>query len=196
MRDRRRRAWTVVIPVKPSDLGKSRLVIPGIDRAVLARAIALDTIEAAAQVARVVVVTADPLIGAPGVEVVVEPAPRGIASAVADGLAVIPAGRRAVLLGDLPGLRPDDLAQALELAEDTRLGAVPDEERHGTTLVTALDGDLPAAFGPDSWRLHRAAGFVELPVPTWSTLRRDVDHADHLVGTLGPRTTAVLGRVL
>src|SRR5690606_12347802 len=139
----------------------------------------LDTIEAAARVARVVVVTADPLIGLPGVEVVVEPAPRGIAAAVADGLAVAPGERRAVLLGDVPGLLSDDLAQALDLARDTRLGAVPDEEGHGTTLVTARDGDLPAAFGPDSWRLHREAGFAELPVPADSTLRRDVDHAGH-----------------
>jgi 2-phospho-L-lactate guanylyltransferase len=195
VRDRRRRAWTVVIPVKPAAVGKSRLDVPGVDRSELARAIALDTIEAAAQVARVIVVTADPMIGIPGVEVVVEPVPRGIAAAVADGLAVAPHERRAVLLGDLPGLRPDDLAEALALAQQTRLGAVPDEERHGTTLVTAREGDLPAAFGPDSWRLHREAGFAELPVPTSSTLRRDVDHAGHLVGTLGPRTSAVLGRV-
>jgi len=195
VRDRRRRDWTVVIPVKPAELGKSRLEIAGVDRVALARAIALDTIEAAAQVARVVVVTADPTIDAPGVEVVVESAPRGIAAAVADGLATIPGDRRAVLLGDLPGLRPEDLAQALELAQETRLGAVPDEERHGTTLVTAREGGLPAAFGPDSWRRHREAGFLELPVPSWSTLRRDVDRADHLVGALGPRTSAVLGRV-
>lgn len=196
MRDRRRRAWTVVVPVKPAHVGKSRLDLPGVDRIALARAIALDTIEAAAEVARVVVVTADPHLGAPGVEVVLEPEPRGIAAAISDGLHVAPAGHRAVLLGDLPGLRPGDLAEALELAEDTRLGAVPDEERQGTTLVTAREGDLPSAFGPGSWQLHRAAGFVELPVPVSSTLRRDVDHADHLVGTLGPRTTAVLGRVL
>ena len=196
MPDRRLRAWTVVIPVKPPHLGKSRLDLPGIDRVELARAIALDTIEAAAEVARVVVVTADPMIGAPDVEVVLEPEPRGIAAAVTDGLAAAPHGRRAVLLGDLPGLRPDDLALALELAEDTRLGAVPDEERQGTTLVTAREGDLPAAFGPGSWQRHREAGFVELPVPVSSTMRRDVDRADHLVGVLGPRTTAVLRRVV
>lgn len=196
MPDRRHRHWTVVIPVKPPHLGKSRLGLPGVERVALARAIALDTIEAAAEVARVIVVTADPTLAATGVEVVLEPEPRGIAAAVTDGLAAGPPGRRAVLLGDLPGLRPDDLALALELAEDTRLGAVPDEERLGTTLVTAREGDLPAAFGPGSWRRHREAGFVELPVPVSSSLRRDVDRADHLVGVLGPRTTAVVGRVV
>ncbi|WP_313405104.1 NTP transferase domain-containing protein, partial [Aeromicrobium sp.] len=112
MRDR---SWTVVIPVKPAEVGKSRLDMPGTDRSLLARAIALDTIEAAAEVARVIVVTADPLIEVAGVQVVVEPAPRGIAAAVTDGLAAAPHGRRAVLLGDLPALRPADLAEALEL---------------------------------------------------------------------------------
>lgn len=192
MRDRRR-AWTVVIPVKPPEIGKSRLDVAGTDRAALARAIAQDTIAAAAEVARVIVVTADPSVDLPGVEVVVESAPRGIAAAVTDGLAVAPGERRAVLLGDLPALRPDDLAEALALAEDTRLGAVPDQERSGTTLVTAREGDLPAAFGEGSWARHRAAGFVELPVPSTSTLRRDVDRPEHLTGNLGPRTAAVLG---
>ena len=186
--------WTVVIPVKPPEVGKSRLQVTGVDRVALARAIALDTIEAASQVARVVVVTADPSLRLSGVGVVTEDAPRGIAAAVTAGLRVAPAQRRAVLLGDVPALAPADLAEALDLAEATRLGAVPDEERVGTTLVTAREGGLPAAFGPDSWERHLAAGFVELAVSTDSTLRRDVDRPEHLTGALGRRTAAVLAR--
>lgn len=189
-----RSPWTVVIPVKPAQVGKSRLDVPGVDRADLARAIALDTIEAAAEVARVVVVTADPSIVLPGVEVVAEDAPRGIAAAVEDGLHVAGPSRRAVLLGDVPGLRPADLALALALAKDVRLGAVPDAEGEGTTLVTAREGDLPAAFGPGSWARHLAAGFAELAVAASSSLRRDVDRPEHLTGALGPRTRTVLGR--
>ena len=189
-----RSPWTVVVPVKPSQVGKSRLDVDGVDRADLARAIALDTIEAASAVARVVVVTADPSIALPGVEVVSEDAPRGIAAAVEDGLRMAGPSRRAVLLGDVPGLQPVDLAAALELAEDVRLGAVPDAEGEGTTLVTAREGDLPAAFGPGSWARHLAAGFAELTVPADSSLRRDVDRPEHLTGDLGPRTRAVLGR--
>lgn len=189
------RDWTVVIPVKPPEVGKTRLTVEGVDRVALARAIALDTIEAAAAVARVVVVTADPgLVDVAGVEVVPEAAPRGIAAAVQDGLRHAATEGRAVLLGDVPGLDPADLAEALRLAGAVRLGAVPDAEGLGTTLVTSLEGDLPAAFGPGSWARHLAAGFVPLAVPESSTLRRDVDRPEHLDGPLGPRTTAVLGR--
>lgn len=59
--------WSVVVPVKHGARGKSRLEVPGVDRAALARAIALDTIDAvarAARVAEVVVVTDDPVIRA------------------------------------------------------------------------------------------------------------------------------------
>jgi len=189
------REWTVVVPVKPAEVGKTRLTVEGVDRVALARAIALDTIEAAAVVAHVVVVTADPdLVAADGIDVVREAAPRGIAAAVQDGLRHATTERRAVLLGDVPALDPSDLAEALRLAEAVRLGAVPDAEGLGTTLVTSLEGNLPAAFGPGSWARHLAAGFVPLAVPESSTLRRDVDRPEHLDGPLGPRTSAVLGR--
>src|SRR3546814_13444189 len=59
--------WIVIIPVKPADIGKSRLSDAGGDRMALARAIALDTIAAASaatQVARVLVVTDDPDVSA------------------------------------------------------------------------------------------------------------------------------------
>ncbi|HBX76078.1 MAG TPA: 2-phospho-L-lactate guanylyltransferase [Acidimicrobiaceae bacterium] len=184
--------WTVVIPVKPTTLGKSRLRIPGVNRAAMAHAVALDTIEAAAEVAHVVVVTADTALTLSGVHVVREKSPTGLEDAIALGLAEIPPVRRAVLLGDLPGLVPADLVHALEMAESVSLGSVPDEERVGTTLVTARKGALTPLFGIGSWRRHIAAGFAELPLAPRSTLRRDVDTVNHLVGHLGPRTAALL----
>lgn len=185
-----RLGWTVVIPVRPH--GKSRLGVAGAERSRLARAIALDTIEAASRVAAVRVVSSDPTLALPGTVVVTEARPRGIAAAVARGLDGVE-GCRAVLLGDLPGLDPADLTAALEAAEHVPLGAVADVEQTGTTLVTARSGvSLVPRFGPDSWDRHRAAGFRPLPVPVDSTLRRDVDLAEHLAGPLGPRTTAVL----
>lgn len=186
--------WTVVIPVRPA--GKSRLVVPGVDHAELARAIALDTIEAASLVADVRVVTTDPTLALPGTALVREPEPRGIADAVRRGLVGV-TGHRAVLLGDLPGLDPADLAEALRLAEQAALSAVADAERTGTTLVAATAGhDLVPSFGDGSWSRHVAAGFTPLDVPAASSVRRDVDLAEHLAGHLGPRTAATLSRCL
>jgi len=80
--------WTVVIPVKRADHGKSRLAVPGAERTALARGIALDTIAAARRTARVVVVTADDVIADEAARLgarVVEDPGGGIDAAVAAG---------------------------------------------------------------------------------------------------------------
>jgi 2-phospho-L-lactate guanylyltransferase len=194
-------AWTVVIPLKPSGLGKTRL---GADAA-LARAIALDTVEAASgasRVGRVIVVTADEsLIGEldamAGVELVVEPRPSGIAAALELGFAVAGEDARAALLGDLPGLVPEELDTALELAEGFERAFVRDAEGSGTTLVTARSGvGFVERFGPGSAAAHRAAGLAELDVSALSSVRHDVDDAAQLEALArrgpGPRTRAHL----
>jgi len=187
-------SWTVVIPVKPADEGKSRLGrTPGV-----ARAIALDTIAAAvATDARIIVVTADrELAGEIDADVVFEAAPTGLAAAIAAGLPSEDADR-AVLLGDLPALRPEDLTSALTLAEKHPRAFVADAEGTGSTLVTARSGlAFVHHFGPSSAERHRALGLTELPIPADSSLRRDVDLDEHLwaLGShLGPRTRAELG---
>ena len=183
--------WTVVIPVRAP--GKSRLG-RGPE---FARAIALDTIEAAVlSGARVVVVTADTEImdaaAGLGVSVVVEQAPTGIADAIALGLPSD--GPRAVLLGDLPALLPGDLATALGLALEVEHAFVVDADGTGTTFVTARSGvPFVHSFGEGSAQRHRDAGLVELPAA--HSLRRDVDlpeHLEQLREQLGPRTTAAL----
>lgn len=203
--------WSVVIPVKPALLGKSRLRHP----AAVAAAIALDTVAAAVATVvdgervRVIVVTADDAIAveaeALGAEVVREDAPAGLRAAIERGLAQA-TGNRAVLLGDLPALRPPDLVAALTAAATEPRAFVSDAEGTGTTLVTARSGEvLLHHFGADSARRHRDAGLVELAVPAGSTLRRDVDLPEHLDalaadgtgadGTLlGERTRAALRR--
>ena len=195
--------WTVVIPLKPPGIGKSRL---GSDAA-LARAIALDTVEAASrayQVSRLIVVTADESLAGELTskrghgEVIIEPEPRGIASAIASGLEHVPEeGKRAALLGDLPGLLPEDLDVALNIAGDVDRAFVRDAEGTGTTLVTARGGiAFEEHFGPASAEAHRAAGFDELAVPIGSSLRFDVDDPAQLAALalrgLGPRTHAHL----
>ena len=200
--------WVVAVPVKRSAQGKSRLEVPGVDRAALARAIALDTIEAAARceaVLQVVVVSDDPVLARdsatiPALRLVPEGDPRGLDAAVATGVeAIDPSGRmpRAALLGDLPALRPADLAAALQAAASVDRSVVADAEGTGSTLVTALPGVAWASsFGEGSFARHTSAGCTPLEIPDASTLRRDVDTADQLEAALrlgiGPRTTAVL----
>jgi 2-phospho-L-lactate guanylyltransferase len=187
--------WTVVIPVKPAALGKSRLGTT----AAVARALALDTITAAASVASVVVVTGDaelPDLVPAGVRVMREPSPAGIAAALALGTDGLPeAAWVAALLGDLPALTGDDLADALALAAPHARAFVPDADGTGTSLVTARAVPLRSQFGRDSAARHRAAGLVELPVPPASTVRRDVDTPAQLAALLplvGPHTRAAL----
>src|SRR5690606_24390813 len=141
-----------------------------VPRAALARAIALDTIEAAAAceaVAGVLVVTADPelaaeLDGIPRVALVADTV-HSLPEAIALGLEAAGSGPRAVLLGDLPGLDPAELAHALALAGRAGRSYVPDADGTGTVLAAARAGlGLDTRFGPESAAAHRAAGFVEL----------------------------------
>lgn len=194
--------WIVVLPVKQAARAKSRL--GGLPEAGprLARAIALDTIDAVracAVVAEVVVVTDDADLAAslpPGVACVTERAGTGPNAAVEAAMAGIrDAVPRAALLADLPALRPGDLEEALLLAASVVRGVVPDAEGTGSTLVTASAGaSWASAFGPSSFERHLALGCVELAVQAESSLRRDVDTPDHLASAaalgLGPRTRA------
>src|SRR4051812_14447089 len=193
--------WTVIIPVKPAAIGKSRLGLG----AELARAIALDTVAAAAAcdtVGRVIVVTADAAFLPPGAEVLLERTPSGIDAAVAAGAALAGIDTpRAALLGDLPSLVPEELAGALAAAARLARAFVPDQESTGTTLVTASPGvELLTAFGEGSAAKHRSLGLVELALPAGSSVRSDVDTPAQLEiaarASLGDATRAALGRPL
>jgi len=189
------RDWSIVTPLKPAAIGKSRLLVPGVDHRHLARAIALDTIDAASACPRVVeiaVVTAEPLDGLPDVARSVREAhPTGITDAVAQGERTLRRDtHHAVLLGDLPGLDPADLTHALDEAVLVDRGAVADADGTGTTLVTARQGlALITRFGHDSFARHLDAGLVALRVRRNSSLTQDVDIIDHLARACGPSTT-------
>lgn len=192
----------VIVPVKPAGQAKSRLAAPGVDRAALARAIALDTIAAAAAVAMVVVVTSDAdaaeAAASLGASIVADPG-AGLDAAVAAGAEAAGCSvLRAALLGDLPALRPAELAGALAEAASAARAVVADAEGTGSTLITAAPGlAWRSAFGDGSLARHVALGCAPLNVPADSGLRRDVDTAEQLAEAaalgLGPRTAAVLG---
>lgn len=188
-------SWTLVVPVRHPERGKSRL---GAGAAV-ARAIAADTLAAAAPAAHRLILMTDAddwTAGLPGqvrLQVGI-----GLDAAVEEGIAAAGEGPVAVLLGDLPALRTADLAAALAAAEAHPLARVPDHEGSGTTLITALrGGEHRPAFGDGSNARHAAAGYAELALPATSTLRRDVDRAADLAalaeeGLLGPETRSAL----
>jgi 2-phospho-L-lactate guanylyltransferase len=241
-------SWVVVVPVRDAAAGKTRLaetLDPGA-RAALVRAMALDTIAAAAacrQVGRVVVVTGDEVVSREALElgarsrgatgscqfgadveategagpagivpdgtasVVVLPEPShegsrsGLDAAAAAGVVAArseaPEARVGVLLGDVPALRPDDLAAALAAAAGHGRAFVADAAGTGTTLLT-VGPDVPFAsrFGAGSAAAHAALGFVRLDVPDASTLRHDVDLPADLAALRalrpGPRTARLL----
>lgn len=184
--------WDVVLPVKGGSAAKSRLGAP----VGLALAMSLDCVEAvlgAAPVARALVVTGDARVAldatALGAHVVRQPSPAGLRDAVDRGLAVAGPGPVAVLLADLPSLRPDDLGATLDaaavlLAAGAPLVLVPDAEGSGTVLLAASS---PAAvhhsFGAGSAQRHRDLGAVDLDAPP--RLRRDVDTPDDLALAAG-----------
>lgn len=204
-------AWTVVIPVKATPAAKSRLApsVPRDARAVLARAFALDTIAAAVgtrSVGRVLVVGDDPSL-AGDAEFVPEPGgegvQRGLLPAIRHGIALARAdasGAVAVLLGDLPALRSEELEAALAAAARHPLAFVRDADGTGSTLATASPGvPFEPRFGPESAALHAAAGFVELAASDLPGLTRDVDTVDGLETVLhhgvGDHTAEAVARL-
>ncbi|WP_347352247.1 2-phospho-L-lactate guanylyltransferase [Intrasporangium sp.] len=193
--------WHVVVPVKDTRHGKSRLAPAGALRTRLSRALADDTLSAvvaAVGAARTWLVTADTGLSEHwtdvGVHVVPDPG-RGLNAAIRAGLAQLPEGpARAVLLGDLPCLTPDDLAAALGTGGCAGEWFVPDEEGSGTVLRGGRV--IVPEFGAHSAAAHAGQGAarLELDLPR---LRHDVDDPQSLAAAvrlgLGPATRVALG---
>jgi len=193
-------SWHLVVPVKGGAGAKSRLHPPlGVTRRDLAWAIAQDCLSAACAgmpAGRVHVVTSDhaaaSFAAGLGATVVADPG-RGLNEAVRAGVraaaSASPAGAAAllhlpapeaaasgvaVLLGDLPALRPEDLQAGLAAAAHHCRAVVPDADGTGTVLLTSRDGRLEPEFGAGSAARHTAAGHqrLDLDLPR---LRTDVD---------------------
>lgn len=189
--------WTVLLPVKTLPAAKTRL-LPASDSAAahrrLVEAVQADTLAAARAadgVARVLIVTDRP--GLPNALVQTRPGLNpALAEAAEHAAEHWPADGVAALVGDLPALRPDELASALAAAIAHPRSFVPDAAGTGTTLLAARPGiALEPAFGPGSAARH---GSVAVALDAGPGLRRDVDTADDLraaaaVG-LGPETAA------
>ncbi|MGW1277213.1 2-phospho-L-lactate guanylyltransferase [Streptomyces tsukubensis] len=205
--------WSLVIPLKPLAVAKSRLAgaVAAAVRPEVVLAFAQDTVAAALDcpaVRDVVVVTDDQVAGAElaalGARILSDPPGAGLNAALAHGAHSVrlrrPDAAVATLNADLPALRPGELARVLERAARFPRSFLPDAADIGTTLLTAAPGaGLRPAFGGASRRRHNASGAVELRLRDVDSVRRDVDTPDDLAAALrlgvGPHTTAGLARV-
>jgi 2-phospho-L-lactate guanylyltransferase len=204
--------YGVVVPVKPAAVAKSRLSSLGDEvRRELVTAFAVDTIVAAracAAVGEVVAVTGDPgltdELAELGVTTFADRFDGRLNESLTYGaaalLALRPDLRPLALCGDLPALRPDDLAATLGAAPDDRAGFVPDASGSGTTLYTSPSlVTFRPRFGHSSRSAHLASGAVELGTPPSGTVRLDVDTPDDLRRALalgvGSRTSEIAARL-
>jgi 2-phospho-L-lactate guanylyltransferase len=203
-------AWSLVIPVKVLAEAKSRLTgLAARRRSELALAMAADTVAAALAappVSTVIIVTDDKVVraelGALGAVVIDDEPAAGLNPALVFGAdyadARWPGRGRAAMAGDLPALRPAELALVLARAAMAGEAFVPDALGTGTTLYAAGPGvPFRPAFGLGSRDRHLAAGALELDLPELRGMRQDVDTPGDLqlaagLG-LGPRTSAALG---
>jgi 2-phospho-L-lactate/phosphoenolpyruvate guanylyltransferase len=194
---------SIIIPVKPVAVGKSRLraSLPVADAFVTA--IALDTIEAALAASSgvsVLVVTDDPVLAdaavALGAEVTPDKPDAGLNAAISHGFSLVDQDSTcAALTADLPSLRPAELAAALIAFQERSAGRrayVADHLGTGTAMLLAPPGvPLNPHFGVDSAAAHAASGAFALD-GGWPSLRLDVDTpADLEIARalgLGPRT--------
>ena len=199
--------WAAVVPVKGGPLAKSRLDLPRTTRAALADAFARDTVAALADAVPgmpVLVVSPDPGVAAwvadAGHHLVPDPG-TGLDGAVAAGCRVaasLGARRVAVVLGDHPALRPQEVRRALEAAARHPSCVVPDADDGGTALLTLRAAEEPrTAFGSGSAAAHERLGHVRLDLDL-PGLRVDVDDAASLAAAvalgLGPHSAAALAR--
>lgn len=191
-------SWSVIVPLKPLHLAKSRLAAGAGDavRPALALAFAEDTVAAAlacAAVARVVIVTDDAhaarRLSGLGARTVADPPGRGLNRALAHGAEVArlerPHAPVAALNADLPALRSAELARVLAAAAEHPRSFLADAAGWGTTLLAAGPGTgLAPAFGGASRARHRRSGAVELLLSGVDSVRRDVDTGSDLRGAL------------
>jgi 2-phospho-L-lactate/phosphoenolpyruvate guanylyltransferase len=198
--------WRLIVPVKGQLAAKSRLHPPdGVARADLAHAFALDTITAVVACippAQVVVVTSDERTATFVLDrggAVMADNGKGLNPALRQGIDYVAStmgpGPTAILLADIPSLRPEDLIDALMACAVQPQAFVPDAAGSGTVLLSALSPEgLHPRFGPSSADQH-AHDFVRLDLDL-PALRTDVDDDQALrraveIG-VGRHTAAVL----
>ena len=202
----------VIVAVKLLTAAKTRLapLLSAGTREEVVLAMLVDTITAARAcpaVGSVTVVTPDPVAARVvtdlGAAALMDPTPAGHPDPLNNALTVAEAKIRAevanvaVLQGDLPALRSDELAEAIAAAHLQQRSFIADRHRTGTAALFAFGKPLDPRFGSDSARRHTDSGAIELS-GDWPGLRCDIDTPDDLSAALtlgvGPATADVLSR--
>jgi 2-phospho-L-lactate guanylyltransferase len=201
---------TVILPVKPWHMSKSRLELGAGARRLLARAFTLDVLEAvgaSTHAAKVIVVTAEPELSSARVRldtrfVADRPAVSrdGLNSAIATGLRAAarwrPDSPVLVLPADLPALTGRVLDETVDLMSVHDSAFVPDASGDGTTLSWGASPEhLKVAYGAGSAERHSALG-ARAVVEADLRARLDVDTVGDLALArrlgVGSRTAGAL----
>jgi 2-phospho-L-lactate/phosphoenolpyruvate guanylyltransferase len=196
--------WSLVVPVKRIENAKTRLGLDAASRAVLAIAMAVDTVVAALAcrlVSTVVVVTDDErardALARVGAKVVADTPDAGLNAALEHGVALAADRHVGALASDLPALRTEDLGVVLGWAVAHDQAVVGDLSGTGTTLLCARSAaHFVPRFGVSSLAAHIAGGAVDLTELAPESVRRDVDTVDGLSGAVDLGVGAATRRAL
>ena len=187
----------VIIALKHLSAAKTRLIdlFDANGREDVVLAMLLDTINAAREsgaVGPVTVVTPDLRAAAAvrdiGARALDDPTPPRhpdpLNNAILVARSAITTPSVVVLQGDLPALRPTELAEAVAAARLHRRSFVADRQGMGTVALFAFGIALDPRLGAGSAQRHRESGAVEL-TGRWPGLRCDIDTPEDLAEARG-----------
>lgn len=175
--------WTLIVPIKPRGIAKSRLSgFPDLQRRLLATAFALDAVQAMLTcplVGRLIVVGDDGEYADDDRVTVVPDPGDGLTAAIAAGVnEAQDTTPTAISVADLPALRASEVTLALQSASLFDFSLICDRAGIGSTMLMGRDRHhLRAHFGERSRAAHVLAGAVDLVDLDVPGLRCDVDTA-------------------
>ncbi len=185
--------WTVLVPIKPWALSKSRLCVDPESTAVLARAFAQDVMAAvygSRHTGTIVIISAEaealPLSRKYGAVVLQDrplltpdPLNQAVMSGVHWAQRMRAASPLAVVPADLACMTTEDFDNALDLLGQRDRSYVPDTSGNGTTILASrIPAQIVPSYGPDSAHQHSTNG-------AWvstahARVRHDIDTLDDL----------------
>ncbi len=176
-------SWTVIVPLKLGAERKSRLA----ERLAPQARVRLSDVLAANVLACVAatpgasrLVTLAPVRGGDAAWVWRQDLGRGLNAELEAARADLGPGALAVVFGDLPLLRTEDVSALLAAAQSAGVAIAPDRQGQGTNALAIADGRKFAfAFGEGSFAHHRDQA-PDAAIVERSGLAHDIDTAEDL----------------